>query len=185
MSLESLHRVLQEVKQSQWQQQQEFDQLVQAWSEIVGPVVAAQTKPVRITSKKVLQVATSSSVWAQNLAFERHRILQKLNVGLEEPVVDIRFSTGLWPLPKRRRGGPTPMAPPLTAGTGGANDRATAVSSSPETPQEAFGRWSQAVRSQSQGRPLCPQCQCPSPVEELKRWSVCGLCASRPPLDST
>lgn len=181
MSLEPLHRVLHEVKQTQWQQHQQFEQLLQAWSEIVGPVVAAQTKPVRMTSKGVLQVATSSSVWAQNLAFERHRILEKLNVGLEEPMTDIRFSTGLWPLPKRRRGHQTPMAPALMSASNRHPVRSPRTLLSPQTPEDAFGQWSQVVRLQAQGRPLCPQCHCPSPMEELKRWSVCGLCAMRPP----
>ncbi|HEY9847521.1 MAG TPA: DUF721 domain-containing protein, partial [Candidatus Caenarcaniphilales bacterium] len=97
MSFEPLNRVLGSLqRQAGWQAQQEFQHLLHCWPEVVGPVVHVQTRPVGITRQRVLRVATSSAVWAQNLAFERHRILEKLNTGLLQPLVDIRFSTSQW-----------------------------------------------------------------------------------------
>ncbi|NJL81148.1 MAG: hypothetical protein HC917_24425 [Richelia sp. SM2_1_7] len=39
--------------------------------------------------------------WAQNLTFERQRLLKKLNKILPTPLVDIRFSTARWQRTKK------------------------------------------------------------------------------------
>lgn len=178
MPLEPVRQVISTLKQTQWQHEQEFVQLLDAWSQIVGSAVAAQAQPIQITPRKVLIVATSSSAWAQNLAFERRRILHKLNAQLEHPFVDIRFCTSQWiqPVLKTRR---RPSVPPSITPASLQRPSTIAKPDPSPDPSTAFDRWTQAIQTQSQGCPACPICQCPTPAAELQRWSVCSLCAVR------
>jgi predicted nucleic acid-binding Zn ribbon protein len=165
-----------------WQKRKQFRQLLHCWSEVVGGVVAAQTQPVFI-QRQVLQVATSSAAWAQNLAFERQRILEKLNACLPYPITDIRFSTANWRSEKLKQ---------LYSNAAESSilwqDHPSRVSIAPSTqpvslspsiqdPQTAFQRWAAIVRDRSRHLPACPVCQCPTPPGELQRWSVCAVCA--------
>lgn len=186
MSFQSLPQLLNAVThQENWRGRQQFQQLVACWFEVVGSVVAAQTRPLAI-QRKVLQVATSSSVWSQNLAFERHRILDKLNARLSLDLTDIRFSPAQWQSdfyrnqvenfsetvilwrehPCRVSLRSTQSVPPISQPI--ARD-----------PQTAFRNWARTVRAQSQHLPLCPACHSPTPEGELTRWSVCALCAAQ------
>lgn len=183
MSFQSLPQLLNTVtNQENWRERQQFQQLVICWFEIVGAAVAAQTRPIAI-QRQVLQVATSSSAWAQNLAFERHRILDKLNLRLGQNFTDIRFSAAHWQSDFQRNGvenssetvilwreHPSRVAPV----------RLPRVSPPPiRDPQAAFLNWARTVRAQSQHLPLCPCCHSPTPDGELARWSICALCAAQ------
>lgn len=109
MGLQSLPQLLNSISnQESWQGRRQFQRLVACWPEIVGQAVAAQTRPTGI-QRQVLQVATSSSAWAQNLAFERHTILAKLSarLGGDLELNDIRFSTAQWPSQTGRLSGTT------------------------------------------------------------------------------
>lgn len=164
-------------------EQKQFQRLLLAWADVVGEVVAAQTQPIAV-ERNVLQVATSSSVWAQNLVFERQRILEKLNAALSIALVDIRFSTAqwkpkgvttqsvgveeqerLWNQHPSRLNAPHPVPPPLP--------------SEPTDPAQVYERWAAQMRSRTAHLPLCPHCQCPTPVGELERWQVCAICAAQ------
>ncbi|NJR67052.1 MAG: DUF721 domain-containing protein [Leptolyngbyaceae cyanobacterium CRU_2_3] len=177
--MKSLQQVLGVLdRQDSWKGRRQFQQLLAYWSDIVGVAVAAQTRPIAI-QRKVLNVATSSSAWAQNLAFERHRILEKLNAALPLGITDIRFSTAHWhthssspDTPESTilwQNHPSRILPPAPL-----PGQSTALD-----PQTAFRSWARTMRSRSQNLPLCPSCQCPTPVGELKRWSVCSLCAAK------
>jgi predicted nucleic acid-binding Zn ribbon protein len=160
-----------------WQKRKQFRQLLQCWSDVVGSVVAAQTQPVSI-QRQVLQVATSSAVWAQNLAFERQRILEKLNTRLSYQITDIRFSTACW----RRETYTTSSESSILwqdhpSRISIASVHPVSLSPSICDPQTAFQRWSTIVRDRSRHLPTCPRCQCPTPPGELQRWSVCAVCA--------
>lgn len=177
MSLEPLQQVLKDLKQTQWQKEQVFGQLLATWSQIVGAAVAAQAQPIQITPRKVLLVATSSSAWAQNLAFERRRILNKLNAQVEHPFTDIRFSTSQWPrqsLNARHRSAVPPSITPTSL-----QRSFTVPKPEPTDPSIAFDRWTQAVQTRAREYSACPACHCPTPLAELQRWSVCNLCAVR------
>ncbi|MDX2097512.1 MAG: DUF721 domain-containing protein [Leptolyngbyaceae cyanobacterium bins.59] len=185
MSLEPLNKVLSSVeKQDHWKNRRQFKALVKSWPQIVGPMVAAQTRPLGIF-KGVLKVATSNAAWAQNLVFERLRILEKLNQTLPLPITDIRFSPGQWhnqtnspPSEEvQRLWQEHPSWVPIPSNPKAANPPASPTS--PQTPVSAFEGWANTVRSRSQILPLCPQCQCPCPFGELERWSVCALCAAK------
>ncbi|NET10083.1 MAG: DUF721 domain-containing protein, partial [Symploca sp. SIO2B6] len=80
----------------QWRSHQQFQQILDCWPKVVGPIVAAQTCPLSI-QRHVLRVSTSSAVWAQNLAFQRPHILKKLTSYMpEHSLKDIRFSPAKW-----------------------------------------------------------------------------------------
>ena len=179
--LKSLNHILAAVEnQPQWQGPQEFQRLASVWSQVVGAAVADQTRPFSI-SRDVLYVATSSSVWVQELKFRRRSILKKLNALLSIPLTDIHFSTTQW-------------QNDTSAATWGANSATlwqehpslvvdTAPASAiidpplPCNPHSTFQNWAAAMQARSLSLPLCPQCQCPTPPGELQRWTVCGLCA--------
>lgn len=185
MSFQPIDRVLHQLQaQKSWQEYQQFQHLRQLWSEIVGSAVAAQTRPVAIM-RDVLQVATSNSVWVQELKFKRYRILEQLNSHLSNPLKDIRFSTAYWEAPRlEQQGGSAESAKILWQNhpSRWAEDLPKPElkpQSVPQNPQEAFQRWRDRTQARSQDLPLCPQCQAPTPPGELQRWSVCALCATR------
>lgn len=163
--------------------QQHSQRLLRGWVEAVGPVVAAQTRPLSMQND-VLRVATSSSAWAQNLIFERQRILEKLNVLLSTSLIDIRFSTAQWQESRSLSAfnaeqqvqlwqqHPSRLAETI---------RLPAVQrhENPTDPMVAFQRWGKLMRSRTHNLPACPRCQCPAPPGELKRWSMCSLCAAK------
>ena len=93
-SLESLVGTLE--RRPQWRSHQKFQQVLECWPQVVGDVVAVQTRPLSI-QRNVLSVSTSTSVWSQNLAFQRHHILKKLATYIpDHQLKDIRFSPAKW-----------------------------------------------------------------------------------------
>lgn len=181
MSFQSLQQVLGVLeKHDSWKKRQQFRQLVVCWAEVVGNAVAAQTRPLYI-QRQVLQVATSSSAWAQNLAFERCRILEKLNAQLPYSISDIRFSTGQWQSSEKNE---TKSAESSILWQGHPSQISIAPQRRPPAPlppnpQTAFQHWSSQVRDRSRHLPPCPVCHSPTPPGELQRWSICALCAAK------
>lgn len=162
--------------------QQHAQRLLRAWVEAVGPIVAVQTRPLSIYHD-VLRVATSSSAWAQNLVFERQRILAKLNVLLSSSLVDIRFSSAQWQEQPRSVLNASLQAQLWQQHPSRLTDAVRTVGTQrPETltdPLQAFQHWGELMRSRTQNMPFCPRCQCPTPPGELKRWALCSLCAAK------
>jgi predicted nucleic acid-binding Zn ribbon protein len=182
MALQSLHQALGFLEHHEgWQARQRFQHLLAHWNDVVGPVVAAQTRPTGI-QRSVLRVATSSAAWAQNLTFERQRILNKLNPRLAEPLVNIRFSTAQWD-EYRNDAASLPEAQQLwqqhPSRLTSSHPSESARSPQPTDLQVAFQHWANTIQARSQALPLCPQCQCPTPPGELNRWSSCSLCAAK------
>lgn len=183
MAFQSLTTVLGSVQQQYTRRDRQQLQIVmREWTDIVGSIVAAQTRPVSIY-RDVLKVSTSSAAWAQNLVFERQRILAKLNQKLASQLVDIRFSPAQWQRSQATatspgeqqqvelwRSHPSHIAQPL---------KQAPVSSEPADAMTAFRQWETVMRSRSSQLPLCPECRCPTPVGELQRWNTCGLCAAK------
>ncbi len=184
MAFQSINAVLGALEnQAAWRSYQELKAIEAVWTQTVGEAVSRQTHLLEVR-QGVLKVATSNPVWAQQLTFERKRILTKLNATRSTPLRDIRFLPGYW----HDRRSPQPDAtqswqahpsssideevppPPL--------DKIP-----PKTPQAAFSGWMQQVRSRSDRLPPCPLCGCPTPPGELDRWSSCAPCYSRSPGD--
>ncbi|XGV94990.1 MAG: DUF721 domain-containing protein [Leptolyngbya sp. BL-A-14] len=183
MSFKSIEHVLGQLGDRYHTHGQQYSQrLLRAWVEAVGPVVAVQTRPLSV-SNHVLKVATSSAAWAQNLVFERQRILAKLNAILGSSLVDIRFSSAQW-----QEGPQASFSADLQTQLWQQHPSrmANAVRfvgvQRPEAltdPLLAFQHWRSLMRSRAENMPCCPQCQCPTPPGELKRWAVCSLCATK------
>ena len=186
MSFKPLVHVLKQLEsQATWQSQKRFWAILEAWPKVVGDLVSRQTKPITI-HRDVLRVAVSSSVWAHNLTFERQRILEKLNDRLSLPLRDIRFSAGDWqprsasPFSDRSQtqllwqNHPS-WAPATTAPQQQGTDKDAFPTDA--TPEAVFDQWMTLMQQRAKHLPLCPKCACPSPMGELQRWSVCGLCA--------
>jgi predicted nucleic acid-binding Zn ribbon protein len=185
MALDPLFQVLEILEtKDNWKIRQQFKQLSIHWVEVVGTVVAAQTRPTGIR-RGVLYVATSSPVWAQNLIFERRRILEKLNPSLATPISDIRFSSAQWHSERQQRSlndiqqdeqsHPSWVDPKAID----AKLRPVSASQSPnhQDPTAAFQQWTRVIQARSQHLPICHQCKCHTPSGELERWGVCALCA--------
>ncbi|MBW4614172.1 MAG: DUF721 domain-containing protein [Desmonostoc vinosum HA7617-LM4] len=177
MSLKSINDVLDVLeKQAKWQEEP-FQCLLKCWAEIVGATAAAHTRPQSI-QRDVLWVATSSAAWAQNLTFGRSPLLVKLNQKLAKPLIDIRFSTALWqqkPLePKQQQ--ILPHEHPSYLGDEVSLEDVTPII---QDANAAFKTWAKKMQARSHHLPLCPRCQCPTPVGELQRWNVCSLCAAK------
>lgn len=175
----------------EWDEQRQLQRLMSQWEAIVGATVAQHSCPLEVHNG-ILQVATSTAVWAQNLSFERRRILTKLNqrahfkiLGLRE----IRFSTAQWhnrpgsngaiTLDKRLNSyqqqmqwqqHPSRLPPP---------EDERPHSELAESASQAFDRWSQRRQQQINQVPPCPQCQTPTPEGELQRWGVCAFCMTQ------
>ncbi len=160
-------------------QEQPFQILLKRWAEVVGAVVASHTQPLSI-QRDVLRVATSSAAWAQNLTFDRQRLLLKLNEKLPIPLVDIRFSTAGWQRPKDIKSEQkTLLSSQHPSYLGNGMRIGGDVISATKNPSTVFEHWARTVQARSHGLPVCPQCYCPTPPGELQRWRVCSLCAAK------
>ena len=179
MSLKSVNDILGVLEQQAKWQEQPFARLLQCWTEVVGAVVAAHTRPLSI-QRDVLRVATSSAAWAQNLTFGRQALLLKLNQKLSTGLVDIRFSTAEWrrlPEVVQQSAAILPQEHPSYLGdvSSPSHDGTPTI----ENANTAFGNWAKKIQARSHGLPVCPQCQCPTPPGELQRWLVCSFCAAK------
>jgi predicted nucleic acid-binding Zn ribbon protein len=185
MSFEELNTVLVNLKKTRWQEQQSFEQLIDLWPSIVGAAVATQTRPLKISAQGVLYIAASSGAWAQTLAFERIRITANINRVWQPAIKDIYFSTREW-----HRQPPDLAQPPQSLNLNLSSVQRYALNAKqltqPKDAQDAFSRWSQAIRHRAaHGYVPCPRCDCLVPPEEVQRWQCCALCASRPRVQRT
>lgn len=187
MSLQPLNRILSNLeKQESWRSRRQFRRILEIWPKAVGYAVARQTRPVGI-QRQILQVATASSAWAQTLAFERRQILEKLNTQLPMTLVDIRFSTAQW---RSQANNCTSSRsneqrrlwqehPSWSSTKNSTPEPPFPVSLKAQDPIEAFQQWANRVQTRALHQPVCPNCHCSCPPGELKRWSVCAICAAK------
>jgi predicted nucleic acid-binding Zn ribbon protein len=177
MTFEGLNAVLRQLKKTHWRDQQALEQLLAIWPELVGPEVAAQTRPITLSTQDILQVATSSGAWAQNLAFERVRLLGKVRASWNPAVKDIHFSPQRWHRPQVTQS----LVLELDLQTAQRSKKVQRKALASKTAQQAFSDWAKSVRQNAdQHATRCPICQCPTPAAELNRWGRCALCTSRP-----
>ncbi|MEB3343656.1 DciA family protein [Okeania sp.] len=182
MGFQSLNHILSSLKIIERSPaQQDFQKLREYWEEVLG-AMASQTQPLYI-ERGVLYVATSSAALSQELSFRVPQLLPKLNHFLSIPLDNIRFSAAQWhthfPLSQDNQTEKNDwqqhpsMIPQLT--------KTSLVDTTPtnQNPQTTFPNWAKAIQKRSQGLPLCPQCQSPTPPGEIQRWSVCAICATK------
>jgi predicted nucleic acid-binding Zn ribbon protein len=176
MSLKSVNDILSLPEIQILLHQQPFPRLLKFWAEVVGSAIAAHTQPLSI-QRDVLRVATSSAAWAQNLTFERQRLLVKLNEKLPDPLVDIHFSTAGWKRPQDKGNQQKTLSTAEHPSYLG--DERREVLPKSKNANAAFENWAKAMQGRSQNLPVCPQCQSPTPPGEIQRWGVCSICASK------
>lgn len=181
MSLTSLRHELGRLhSQPNWQAQKHLQMVLTQWLEVVGTAVAAQTHPYAI-QRGVLYVATSSPIWAQNLAFQRQVIIEKLNARLKtRSLSDIRFSTQHWqsrPSSQRQSEAAERLWIEHPSRIQTQAKDSISKSGTIKDPNDVFQRWATTMQARSQHLPHCSACQCPTPTGELQRWGVCAMCA--------
>ena len=176
MSLEPLNNVIYSLKKTHWKEQQAFQSLLEQWSDLVGPSVSAQTTPITITPKRVLQVATSSGVWAHNLSFERKTLLKKINARFKFGLTDIFFTTSQWGRSQSKSFLPD-RAEPINLSR--IRQQRRPPKDTPKDSKSAFEQWADTIQARSQRLNRCPRCDCPTPQAELDRWDICSLCVAR------
>ncbi|WP_066376831.1 MULTISPECIES: DUF721 domain-containing protein [unclassified Anabaena] len=179
MAWKSVNDILDALQQQAKWQEQPFQRVLQCWAEVVGVAAAKHSRPLSL-QRDVLRVATSSAAWAQNLTFSRQTLLKKLNTKLSLSLLDIRFSTAGW------QNSAEAAKPQLTVSpqqhpsyVGDSNSYEADVEPTGQNVHQAFKFWAKTMQVRSQGLPLCPQCQCPTPPGELERWGICALCSAK------
>ena len=197
MSLTGLPNILHDIQsRSSWQQRRQYLFILEKWSDIVGDSVAKQTCPLGVY-QKALQVAVSSSVWSQALAFERVRILAKINALLggdsSLAIADIHFSTAKWATQQQTiaqakvvmEDHPSYL-PAIAPSNPNANHKPHLKSKKlelpdipkpPENASEAFQRWQTVMKLRTNQLPNCPRCDRPALIGEISRWQMCRVCA--------
>jgi predicted nucleic acid-binding Zn ribbon protein len=177
-----------------WQQIQQWQVLLDIWPQVVGKKAATKTRPLYL-QRGILTVAVPNASWAQNLTFQRQRIVRKLQKQVQLTIRDIHFSSRDWYDNRQSwRSADSAVsifqAHPSWVSNGenaDSSDRqnANAQQSRSELNRirnqqdavSAFQSWSKTVQNQTQSWSVCPQCGCPVPEGELQRWSVCSICA--------
>ena len=69
-------------------------QVVADWDALVGPQIAAVTRPESVTPDGMLRVRVATPAWASELSLMTPRILAKLNTGRRTRIRDIRWFAG-------------------------------------------------------------------------------------------
>ncbi|MBF0226506.1 MAG: DUF721 domain-containing protein [Desulfobacterales bacterium] len=73
---------------------EDFKKINKFWPDIVGEMIAQNSKPIAFKEYTLL-VYVSSSPWIQNLQFHKWLIIEKINEVLEKELVrDIKFKVG-------------------------------------------------------------------------------------------
>ncbi|MDJ0844709.1 DUF721 domain-containing protein [Crocosphaera sp.] len=177
MTLSSLDRLLQVIaKRPQWAQYHRYLEICDIWSTIVSEKAASHSQPLYV-QRDMLWIATSSSVWSQQLSFQSYSLLKQLNHRLSSSSLQkLRFSPAQWRDPQDHQ---QPSSLENKKSFFSYPEGISPQGNRPQTPDEAFQHWTHAIADHLNGLPLCPQCHCPTPVIELERWSKCYLCITQ------
>jgi hypothetical protein len=73
--------------------------LLQAWPAAVGPAIAREARPSRITVDGAVVVNATSSIWASELTLMAATIAARLGEALGTPAPSLRFQVGPVPQP--------------------------------------------------------------------------------------
>lgn len=78
--------------------------VVEEWTTLVGPQIAAVTAPESVTPEGVLRVQVATAAWAAELQLMTPQILARLNTGRSGRITAIRWlAGGVEPAPKGMR----------------------------------------------------------------------------------
>lgn len=186
----SLNRILKRiVKQPEWDQYRAYLQVNQCWQQVVNKKAGENTRPLGI-ERGVLQVATSSAVWAQEMTLQRYSLIKKLNKRLEFNLKDIRFSPARWQKDQRRslnqqNQSEFPLQEinlqKIIAEKQQAQEELAQERKELPTPdlQATMSSWLNTVKKSAQDLSACPNCQTLTPPDELARWQMCRYCIAQ------
>ena len=184
MHFDSLDKILSQLEQQPgWEKFRLHRQLLKSWDACVSKNIALHTRPLYI-SRQVLWVATSSAARAQELSFQRYSILKKLNRQLPVVLKDIRFSSSQWHQTR-----PSQNNSPKTTIFNLSKQHKAKSKSIPSSSKKknadstdaklAVQRCLQAIAQNSASLSACPNCDAPTPIEEIQRWNSCCHCVAQ------
>ena len=180
MFLNPLDRILKQViQQPEWSKYREHCQMMECWQQVVNQKILKNTRPLHI-DRQTLYVATSSAVWAQELALQRYSLIKKLNSRLDFTIKDIRFSPARWQNQQK----PEIIELPLQE----VNLKRLRAEKEKKEPAKndtnldantTIKKWLENIKKNSQNLATCPQCKSLTPQAELTRWQVCRHCIAQ------
>lgn len=151
----------------------ELLEIQQHWSECVPKKAAQHSRVEGFDGKGILCVTVESSVWAQQLTYQRLKIIKRLNRYVSQPIRDIKFSAAKWNQTPWRPHDRTSEHHPSRWHNPDPNRE---VSPPTDDPQRALARFRDTVERRSRHLPPCPQCGAATPPGELERWGSCCIC---------
>lgn len=154
--------------------------IFEKWAEIVGPRVAAQTRP-RAIRKGVLLVETTSAAWSNELTMLKPQFLNALKRVVGPNVVrEIKFQITAWREDRSPATGPDPsprrVSPlPLTKEEKAAIERELSGIEDPEL-RKKLGHFREILKGRQKAQVAAGfrQCPCGSLYEGLEE--ICPLC---------
>ena len=191
MFLNPLDRILKRViQQPEWDKYREYYQITNCWQQIVNQQVSKHTRPLYV-DRQTLYVATSSAVWAQELALQRYSLIKKLNTRLDFTLKDIRFSPARWQNKQKQEIIEVPLEEVNLKQLRVEKERKNTEQTETKTDANtAIQSWLENIKKSSQNLATCPQCQSLTSQAELTRWQMCRYCIAqkwnneyRPPKD--
>jgi hypothetical protein len=157
-----------------FQRQHQLLRALDHWQNIVGADVATHAQPLELRDK-TLFVAVSSPTWAQQLAFQRRTLLNRLKALLGDNVLnDIRFQTTGWAERNlKRTANPEKKTKKIS--------RKTSTRQPPALPEartldERLERVKKLAHWSMNQWPCCPRCGLAAPASELERHGYCIHC---------
>lgn len=190
MFLNPLDRILKQViQQPEWDKYREYYQIVNCWQQVVNQQVAKHTRPLYV-DRQTLYVATSSAVWAQELALQRYSLIKKLNTRLNFTIKDIRFSPARWQNKQKKEVIEVPLQEVNLNKLRVEKAENNLEETETKNANAAIQSWLENIKKSSQNLATCPQCQSLTPQAEFERWQMCRYCIAqkwnneyRPPKD--
>ncbi len=89
------------LKNRGWESKVREHRVFPIWNKVVGDDIAKNSAPSRI-DRGLLVVVTKNPTWTQQLTMMKKKIIDKINVELDDEIVkDIRFIQGKIPPPKK------------------------------------------------------------------------------------
>ncbi len=182
----SLDRILKRlVNQPEWDQYRAYLQINQYWQQVVNKKASENTRPLGL-ERGILQVATSSAVWAQEMTLQRYSLVKKLNKRFEFTLKDIRFSPARWQQVQQRSLKHQTLSEfPLQEINlqklivQKQKEQEQQEEATPPNLQSTMSNWLKTVQKSAQDLTACPQCQTLTPPDELARWQVCRYCIAQ------
>ena len=177
MFFNSLDGVLQRIlEQPAWKSYRDYRQIASVWDEFVSPQAAKNSKPLHI-ERDTLLIATSSAVWAQEIALQSFTIINRINARCGTNLKKIRCSPARWQdLNKAKKTTASNVIPLQEVNLQKA--LADNKSSQSKDAKEQVKQLLAKIKTQADNT-ICPQCQTLTSTAELKRWQKCRHCAAQ------